>query len=164
MPDQISGGEDPIWVKKLGRSFRFAGQGFRRVVREERNLRIHLTAVFYVCTAGFLHGLGGLEWAALCICFALVIGAELINTAIETLCDAVTTNPDRLIGAAKDVAAGAVLVCAVCSVGVAVAIFGHTEGWRQVWERLRGNPPLLVFLVATVPALILFVRGRKTWK
>ncbi|SMC41690.1 diacylglycerol kinase family protein [Papillibacter cinnamivorans] len=153
-----------MWLYKLGRSFRYAGRGFAHVLRRERNLRIHLTAVFYVSWAGILGRLGGAEWALLWICFAMVIGAELFNTAIETLGNAVTREKNETVGKAKDVAAGAVLVCAVGSVGAAAGIFGCTGAWKTVLRSLGSSTPLSVIAIATVPAAILFIRGRGTWK
>lgn len=153
-----------MWLLKLGRSFRYAGRGFVHVLRRERNLRIHLTAVFYVSWAGILGKLGGAEWALLWICFAMVIGAELFNTAIETLGNAVTREKNETVGRAKDVAAGAVLICAVGSVGAAAGIFGCTGALETVLNSLRSSMILSAAAAATVPAAILFIRGRKIWK
>jgi diacylglycerol kinase (ATP) len=49
--------------------------------------------------------------------------AELMNSALEVLCDRITTEPDEHIRQAKDAAAGAVLVCAIISVIVAGIVF-----------------------------------------
>lgn len=153
-----------MWLIKLGGSFRCAGQGFCRALRRERNLRIHLTAVFYVLWAGVLGRLDGTDWALLWICFSMVIGAELINTAIETLGNAVNREQDKGVRNAKDVAAGAVLVCAVGSVGAAAGIFGRTGAWRTVLGSLKDRASVSAILLLTVPAAILFIKGRKTWK
>ena len=49
--------------------------------------------------------------------------AELFNTALEILCDRVTSAHDEQIRRVKDAAAGAVLVAAIMSVIVAVIVF-----------------------------------------
>lgn len=105
-------------------SFRYAFRGIAQTIKAERNMRIHLTAVAYVTALGVLAGLDAPRWAAVLLCFGAVIGAELFNTALENLCDAVHPETHPKIGAAKDAAAGAVLVLTICSVGVAVAVFG----------------------------------------
>jgi diacylglycerol kinase (ATP) len=46
-----------------------------------------------------------------------------MNSALEVLCDRITTEPDEHIRRAKDAAAGAVLVCAIISVVVAALVF-----------------------------------------
>jgi diacylglycerol kinase (ATP) len=50
--------------------------------------------------------------------------AEALNTAIELLADAAVPTAHPLIGAAKDVAAAGVLLAALGSILVAVAVFG----------------------------------------
>ena len=152
-----------MWFKKLAYSFIYAGRGFARVLRKGRNLRIHLTAAFYVCAAGILGRLDEMQWAAVFICFATVIGAELINTSIETLGNAVSQGQNRMIGAAKDIAAGAVLVCAVGAAAVAVCIFAFGGAGRTALETLSCSVPAAVILILTLPAALIFIKGRRTW-
>ena len=64
-----------------------------------------------------------MEWALLVFCFGLVIGAEMINTAIERTVDLAMPHRHPLAKAAKDIAAGAVLVAAMVSVVVGTLIF-----------------------------------------
>ena len=73
--------------------------------------------------AGFVFGVEALEWCALVLCIALVFAAEGMNTAIESLADAVHPDQHPLVGRAKDVAAGAVLLCAIGSAVVGAIIF-----------------------------------------
>ena len=63
--------------------------------------------------AGLALGVTPGELLALMIAAALVIVAEMLNTAIEAAIDVATTSFDPRAKIAKDVAAGAVLVCAV---------------------------------------------------
>ncbi len=86
-------------------------------------MRIHLAAVIAVVTAGVLFRIERVEWLAVVICIAGVIGAECFNTAIERLADRVHPEMDPLIGQAKDCAAGAVLCFASGSVVVALVVF-----------------------------------------
>ena len=57
------------------------------------------------------------------ILFGLVITAELINTAIETTVDIAMPRKDEKAKLAKDVAAGAVLVCAITASIIGLIIF-----------------------------------------
>jgi diacylglycerol kinase (ATP) len=75
----------------------------------------------------------GTGTAVVLLCCALVIGSELLNTALERLADALHPDPHPLVGAAKDAAAGAVLVCAVTAVLVGLVSMGPA-----LLERLRG--------------------------
>ena len=76
-----------------------------------------------VVVAGALLGLSSLEWVAVILCIGAVLAAEGINSAIEALCDRVSTEYDEAIKHAKDLAAGAVLILAVMSVAVGLLIF-----------------------------------------
>lgn len=100
-----------------------AFNGILSALKRERHMRIHLCAAFYVAIAGFVTRLDALSWAAVMLCIALVISLELVNTALESLCDRVCAQQDSYIGLAKDCAAGAVLVSAIISAIVGCIIF-----------------------------------------
>ena len=51
------------------------------------------------------------------------MSAELFNTAIERLVDLVSPQRHPLAGQVKDIAAGAVLVCALAAIAVGLIIF-----------------------------------------
>lgn len=106
-------------------SFRCATHGLIEAVRSERNVRIHLGFVALVVIAGAGLGLRAWEWCAVLICCALVLGAELLNTAIESVVDLASPGYHELAGRAKDVAAAAVWVTAIFSATVGVIVFGH---------------------------------------
>jgi diacylglycerol kinase len=72
---------------------------------------------------GFFLSLSMGEWIALVLCIALVLVAELLNTAIEYLCDALHPDLHPEIGRAKDVAAGAVLIAALAAMTVGAILF-----------------------------------------
>lgn len=110
-------------LKKRLQSFVYAVAGLRYMVAGQANARIHLLAMLTVLVAGLLTGLDRLEWALLVLVAALVFALEAVNTAVESLADALHPEPHPLIGRAKDVAAGAVLVSAVCSVIIAALVF-----------------------------------------
>ena len=109
--------------KNMLKSFRCAFSGFFSAIRRERNMKIHLVAMTLVIIAGFLLKINYLEWIACSLCFALVIGFEMINTAIETAIDIEVKDYNEKAKFAKDVSAGAVLVCAIFSAVVGLIIF-----------------------------------------
>lgn len=146
-----------VWLCELGRSFRYAGRGIARSVREERNLRVHLCAVCYVSAAGWLAGLDGTQWAVLALCFGAVIRAELINTAVENLCDALHPGTHPKVGAAKDAAAGSVLVLALACVVVALALFAPWLAGGGLARACRSYPWLPAAFFLSLPAAVLFV-------
>ena len=109
--------------KKQLRSFGYAWQGIRSCVGKEQNLSFHLIAMTAVTLAGFVLGITRTEWTVVILCFGVVIAAELFNTAIERLVDLVSPERHPIAGQVKDIAAGAVLVCAVAAAIIGLIIF-----------------------------------------
>ncbi len=64
------------------------------------------------------------EWIVLSLTIALVLVLEAVNTALEHAVTLASPGIDPRAKAAKDVAAAAVLVAAVASIGVGVLLFG----------------------------------------
>lgn len=113
--------KNPLIV--FGKSFGHAANGIVTAIQAERNLRIHLVIAVFVCAIGFFLHLSAIEWCFIIGCFGLVIGAELMNTAIEKLVDMVSPDINPKAGLVKDIAAGAVLLCAIVAVLVGCIIF-----------------------------------------
>ena len=109
--------------KKQLRSFGYAWKGIRCCVGKEQNLSFHLIATVITVIAGFTFGISRTEWMIVLLCIGAVIAAELFNTAIEKLVDLVSPERHPIAGQVKDIAAGAVLVCAVAAAMVGLLIF-----------------------------------------
>ena len=110
---------------KLIKSFQNAGNGFIEAVslRNGQNLRIHCVSAACVVVLGFSIQMPTSELAILILLSFLVISAELMNSAIEILCDyACNGKWDERIRQVKDFSAASVLVLAVCSVVIACLI------------------------------------------
>ena len=73
--------------------------------------------------AGFFFEIHRIEWIAIIICIGVVIAAEAFNTAIERLVNLTSPEWNPIAGEAKDIAAGAVLICAVAAAIVGLVIF-----------------------------------------
>ena len=98
--------------KKQLRSFGYAWKGIRCCVGKEQNLSFHLIVTVLTIIAGFLLDITRTDWMIVILCIGVVIAAELFNTAIEKLVDLVSPERHPIAGQVKDIAAGAVLVCA----------------------------------------------------
>ncbi|MDD4490799.1 MAG: diacylglycerol kinase family protein [Paludibacter sp.] len=104
-------------------SFKNAIRGIRMVIKSEKNMQIHLVVAVLVLIAGWLFNINTTEWLLCLLCFGLVFGAEMVNTAIETLVDLISPQKHELAGKAKDMAAGAVLLCAIFAACIGLIIF-----------------------------------------
>lgn len=111
------------WIKVRLQSFGYAFRGLWVLFRTETHAQIHLLALITVTIAGLLTGLARWEWVAIILTIALVVAAEGINTALEAVADALHPEHHPFIGKAKDVAAGAVLFCAMAAIAVALIVF-----------------------------------------
>ncbi len=112
---------DELWARL--RSFRYAFAGVRLLLREEHNARIHATITVLVVVAGIVLRVSPVEWGVLVICIGMVLAAEAFNSAIERICDYLTTEHDDRIRDIKDLAAGAVLLCAIAAAIVGLIVF-----------------------------------------
>ncbi len=107
------------------KSFLFAIQGFRTAVATERNIKAMLAVGACAVAAGIFCGLDLLSWAVILLCCGVVITAELLNTAVETVVDLVSPEFHPLAGRAKDIAAAAVWVLSVLVAVVGVLVFAN---------------------------------------
>lgn len=110
-------------IKQQLNSFKNALHGLKCAYKSEAHLRFHCFIALLVLIFGALFRLSAGEWIACSLCIGSVITAELINTAIEAAIDLATNDLHPLAKKAKDVAAGAVLVCAIMSVLIGIIIF-----------------------------------------
>ncbi|NJM07712.1 diacylglycerol kinase family protein [Candidatus Gracilibacteria bacterium] len=110
-------------LAKLLRAFRYAFGGLGYLLRTQRNAQIHCLIGLCALALGAFLGLARWEWLALVLTIALVLAAEGVNTAIEAAVDVATEAYHPLARVAKDVAAGAVLICAIAAVIVGCIIF-----------------------------------------
>lgn len=112
-------------LPKLGRSFRAAASGLGQTLRTEQNLLIHLLAIVCTGIVGWWLDFSTPEWLIIVICIVAVVGMELMNTALEYLCDIVRDRLGLDYQATKyprDIAAAAVLVTVLGAVAVGSAI------------------------------------------
>jgi diacylglycerol kinase len=103
--------------------FRFAINGIVQFFKKERNGRIQAIIAILVLLLSFLFHLDKYEWLAVLICIALVLGLEMLNSAIEKLCNLITTEYHPQVKLIKDISAAAVLMVSILSVVIASVIF-----------------------------------------
>ncbi|HEU4903779.1 MAG TPA: diacylglycerol kinase family protein [Flavisolibacter sp.] len=105
------------------RSLRFALNGIYLFFRRERNGQIQGVLATVAIAAGLFFGITRSEWLALLLCTGLVISLEMLNSAIERVCNMYTTDYHPGIKIIKDVAAAAVLWSALVALVVGLLIF-----------------------------------------
>lgn len=108
---------------KVLKSFAFAWNGLKVCVVTQTNFKIHLFFAAVAVLLGINFHISVMEWIAVAICIAVVLITEMLNTAIEKLCDVVHKEIHPGIKSVKDISAGAVLVAAVISFVIGAVIF-----------------------------------------
>ncbi len=111
------------YVYKRLRSFAFAQEGLKYLIKNEPNARIHIIISLMVIIAGFAFDISSSEWFVIVISIGLVIGFEIINTSIEKLADHVSPKWNEDIKVVKDLGAAAVLITALAAFIIGLIIF-----------------------------------------
>lgn len=105
------------------KSFYFAFNGIRYTWSNGLNFKIQCIIAFFTLLFGFYLKL---SWGSICIlllCISIILSLEMINTAIEKLCDFVSLENNPKIGLIKDISAGAVLVASIIVLLIGLFIF-----------------------------------------
>lgn len=110
-----------------------ATNGLYLAFRTQKNFRKHILIAVIVLTLAFLLNSRPLEIAILVAVNSFVLVLELVNSVVEFVMDAYYKNKySRLVKFAKDIAAGAVLLCAISS-----AFIGAIILLPKIWDLIK---------------------------
>lgn len=149
-------------------SFNNAIEGVVIAIKEEKNLKIHLGAAWLAIILAIYLQISKIEWLILFITIFLVIFAEVINTAIESVSDAISNEYNILIKKAKDVAAGGVLIVTINSIIVGTIIFGGSiiELTYDIFNRITmsetSNILIVIAIVVLITIILKVINGNKS--
>jgi diacylglycerol kinase len=105
-------------------TFKNARKGMRLTIKSEKNIRVHIFVAILVLIAAFCLNFSMTKLCIIIMAIAAVISAEMLNSAIEFSLDAIFHNRySRMVGMAKDIAAGAVMVVTISAVIIGVLLF-----------------------------------------
>jgi len=151
-------------LMKFFKSFRYAACGIKKAALRERNIRFDICMAVYTVILGAALEISLQEWIGVIFSIAIVISAELLNTAFEELCDSVHPNMSEKICRIKDVSAGGVLMCAAGAAVIGVMIFFKKIRFAALAAFIKTNPYIsAVIFLSLIPAAI-FVFGMKDKK
>ncbi len=112
---------------QLWESFTFAFRGISKAIKRERNIKIHLGAGSLAIILGLLLKISAVEWIVLLFLIASIISAEIMNAAVESVCNLLRFKLDLAYLETywiRNFAAGAVMVLALAAVVIGLLIFG----------------------------------------
>lgn len=148
-------------LKSFFRGFVYAFKGLLYGIRHERNMRFHLCAAVTVIGLSGFYEFSKAEMCALYLCIGGVIAAELLNTAIERAADEIEIKENKLVGIAKDCAAGAVLVMAAASVLCGVVLFLDKEVIMKIIDYYMMTPTALAGLIIWITFSCVYVFAKR---
>lgn len=102
--------ESPIRTKSFFDSIRYAFKGVGYAFRTERNFKLYIAIVIVFFITNLIVGVSLAGHIAFFICVSGAFAAEMINTAIEHICNYLTQDLNEAVRRAKDLGAAAVLM------------------------------------------------------
>ena len=110
--------------QNFSNTFKNARKGMRLSIKSERNIRVHLFTASLALVTAYCLNFSIVKFCILLLTVAGVISAEMFNSAIEFSLDAIFHNRYcRMVGMAKDIAAGAVMLVTISAVMIGVLLF-----------------------------------------
>jgi diacylglycerol kinase (ATP) len=141
------------------RAFHYAFEGIIYATRTQLNMRIHWIAAALVLAATLYLRLQRPYVIGIVITVAVVLGFELVNTAVEAIIDLMIELNHPLAKVAKDASAGAVLVVAFAALIVGYLTFyeGILAGGDQVYRAALALPANAVFITMVIVGIVTIV-------
>lgn len=133
--------------RDLKKSFSNAFRGLFYCIKNERNMRIHLTTAVLIFTFSFFFKLSNVEYAILALAVGLVVFCEAINTSIEALVNLSSPSYDSLARIAKDVAAGGVFLSSLVAVLVGISLFAKKDKFLKTIYLIFSNGHILLIFI-----------------
>lgn len=144
-------------LRGLAKSFVYAFRGIAYCIKNERNMRIHLSMVVLTSYLSRFYPLQRSEYLLMLLCFGLVIACEAVNTAIEALVNLGSPAYHPFARIAKDVAAGAVLAAAIAAAACGLFLFGRWDQLQAAFMRIFSSPLEIGLLLLLVILALLFI-------
>ena len=105
------------------KSVYYAFKGLFWMLKTERNFQLEVLALVINLFLMVYFQLNSTDVVLIFIVCFLILIAEIINTAIEKICDFVEPNFNKKIGLIKDIAAGAVILATLLSIITGVLVY-----------------------------------------
>ena len=109
--------------KRFVASFKNSFNGLKYAYLNEQSLFIHAIATIFSIILGYVLKIELNEWLIMMTLLVITAILELLNTAIESVCDAVTLEKSERIKISKDTASAAVFLSSLVTLIVGLFIF-----------------------------------------
>jgi len=104
-------------ISSLINILKYSFQGYVHFYKYERSAIIHLVVGIIIILGSLTLNMTAVEWLFMIFILLTMLAIELLNTAIEAVCDLVSPGYNKLVKVAKDTASAA-----TCSISIALII------------------------------------------
>lgn len=143
--------------RKFLHSFRYAANGIRSAIHSEQNMRVHMVVGAYVYFFSLFYNFSKIEYCVLTILIFGVMALELMNSSIERSVDKPTPGKFYIVGAVKDMAAGAVLVFSIGAAICGFILFWDIPTIKHVLFVFSHNLVALAMLIISMICSLFFI-------
>ena len=97
--------------------------GVKYYAKDGKSIIIYLVGLIIEIILGFVYKINGLEWILIICVFGVLLSVEIMNTAIEAACDAISKEYSPLIKISKDCGSAATFIIFIVTVILNIIIF-----------------------------------------
>lgn len=112
-----------ITPKSIFQTIKNSLNGIVAYAKDGKSFIIYIASLILEVIMGFVYNINGLEWILIICILGVILAIELINTAIESACDAITKEYNPLIKVAKDCGSAATFVMFFVAIILNIIIF-----------------------------------------
>ena len=109
--------------KSLMNIIKYYLNGIKVYIQDGKSFIIYTFCALLEVIFGFIFKVNGLEWILIISMLGIILSVEVLNTAIENVCDAITKEYNPYIKAAKDCGSGATFIIFIVMCFLNIIIF-----------------------------------------
>jgi diacylglycerol kinase (ATP) len=142
-------------IKKWLRSADHAIEGILHAAKTQRHLRYHFYAAAFILVLSYVLGLTKNEFLIIALAVIAVLVAEMLNTAVEAMVDLLEPEYHDRARAAKDIAAGAVMITAFGALVIGyIVLFPYVQNVFHKGLEITKHTPWEISVIAVILVLI----------
>lgn len=112
-----------VTPKSFWQTLKNSMNGLKSYAKEGKSIIFYSIGVIIEVIMGIVYQISGLEWILIICILGIILAIELINTALESVCDAVTQEYNEFIKVAKDCGSASTGVVCIVAVLLNIIIF-----------------------------------------
>ena len=109
--------------KSVMNVIKYSLNGIKVYIQDGKSFIIYTFCALLEIICGFIFKVNGLEWILIISMLGIILSVEVLNTAIENVCDALTKEYNPYIKAAKDCGSGATFIMFIVMCFLNIIIF-----------------------------------------